>query len=137
MFERCIYFNTNALARKLNAKWEKAFAKFDLSPSHGYLLRLVLEQPGLPQRAIAMELRLEKSTVTRFLSQLELKGLIKRANARDNNRENAITPTKKALNMQADLNALGDDLYASMCKTIGEKNVKEFVASIRETADIL
>jgi len=137
MFERCIYFNTNVLARKLNAKWEKAFAKFDLSPSHGYLLRLVLEQPGLSQQAIATELRLEKSTVTRFLSQLELKGLIKRGSAHDNNRENAITPTKKALKKQADLEALGDELYASMCKTIGEKNVKAFVASIRETADRL
>ncbi len=27
MFERCMYFNTNALARKLNERWNKAFAK--------------------------------------------------------------------------------------------------------------
>lgn len=137
MFERCIYFNTNALARKLNARWGKAFAKFDLPPSHGYLLRLVLEQPGLSQQAIAKELRLEKSTVTRFISDLERKGLLKRRIASDNNRKNIITPTQKAQKIQADLEALGDALYALMCKTVGAKNVKAMVASMRKTADKL
>jgi DNA-binding MarR family transcriptional regulator len=73
MFERCLYFNVNSLARKLNARWEQAFAPFNLPPSHGYLLRVVLENPGLTQQKIAEELRLNKSTVTRFISALEKK----------------------------------------------------------------
>lgn len=135
MFERCIYFNTNVLARKLNARWATAFARFNLPPSQGYMLRLVLEQPGLSQHAIGGELQLEKSTVTRFISELELKGLVKRHISSDNNREKIIKPTKKAAKIQTELNALGDELYELMCEAIGEKNMKAFVASIRETAD--
>ena len=136
-FERCIYFNTNALARKLNARWDAAFAKFDLAPSHGYLVRLVLAEPGQSQQALANEMRLERSTVTRFITHLEKKGLLERRASPESEREKAIYPTKQALAIQADLEALGDELYATMCQTLGKKNVQAFVASIRETAEKL
>jgi len=54
IFSRCMYFNSNALSRKLNAHWHKAFAQFDLPPSHGYLLRLVLSSPGLSQSKMCL-----------------------------------------------------------------------------------
>ncbi len=132
MFERCLYFNTNALARKLNAKWDKAFAQFDLPPSHGYLLRLVLDKPGLSQQAIAMELSLEKSTIARFLDVLENKKLLERKSAEESLREKAIYPTKTAVRIHRDLEALGNDLYAEMTALIGKKNVTDFVATIRD-----
>lgn len=134
-FERCIYFNTNALARKLNARWEQAFARFDLPPSHGYLVRLVLQQPGLSQQAIADELRLEKSTVARFLSLLEEKNLIERRQSDENKREKLVYPTEKAREIGVGLEELGAELYAMMQRLIGKKNVKAFVASIREVAE--
>ncbi len=137
MFERCIYFNTNALARKLNARWEKAFSRFDLPPSHGYLLRLVLEYPQLSQREIAKELRLDKSTVARFVGKLEDKGLLRRTKPDKDRRENIVQPTSKALAMQDELASLGDELYASMCEVIGKRKVKKFVSSIREIGDQL
>lgn len=131
MFERCIYFNTNALARKLNARWQKAFAKFDLPPSHGYLLRLVLEMPGQSQQDIAEALQLDKSTVARFIGKLETKGLLTRRACEEDQREKVIYPTEKALAMQADLEALGEELYASMCTALGKNNVRQFVTSLR------
>jgi hypothetical protein len=39
MFDRCLYFNVNALARVVNKKWAEGFEQFDLSPAHGYMLR--------------------------------------------------------------------------------------------------
>ena len=137
MFERCIYFNTNALARRLNERWDTAFARFGLAPSHGYLLRLVLERPRLSQQAIASELRLEKSTVARFLDELEKRGLVERRRSGRDPRQNEIVPAPAARRMQKDLEALGDELYAEMCKSIGSAEVKAFVKSARAIADSL
>ena len=60
MFERCLYFNLNALTRRVNKIWGQAFQALGLSPSHAYLLRVVLATPGMTQQEIAAELGLEK-----------------------------------------------------------------------------
>jgi DNA-binding MarR family transcriptional regulator len=137
MFERCLYFNTNSLARKLNSRWEQAFSPFDLPPSHGYLLRLVLENPGLTQQKIAEELRLNKSTVTRFISALEKKGLLARVESSSDQRERVITPSKKAISLHKELQVLGDELYSSMCEILGRNNVESFVKAARSLNDKL
>ena len=66
MFEECLYFNTNSLARTVSRIWAEAYRKFDLSPPHAFLLRAVLAKPGLLPRELAEELNLSRSTVTRF-----------------------------------------------------------------------
>ena len=134
MFERCLYFNANALARRLNAKWDAAFAPLNLAPSHGYLLRLVLEKPGLSQQSIADELHLEKSTIARFVSKLEDRGLLERRPAQGSLRDNAIFPTDDAIKLKRPLQQLGDDLYADMTDAIGARNLKALVAALREAA---
>lgn len=137
MFERCLYFNANALARKLNTLWETAFARYDLAPSHGYLLRLVLAEPGLHQQAIAAELRLDKSTVARFITQLEKKDLLVRQPSSKDQRGNIILPTKTALALQGELEALGAELYTTVCQTLGKENMARFVTDIREVTEKL
>ena len=132
MFERCIYFNTNTLARKLNALWEEGFSDFELTPAQGYLLRLVLAQPGMTQQAISLELQLNKSTVTRFVNQLEKKSLLKRTASEGDQRENVIVPSEEALRIQSQLEALGDTLYQSMCDKLGKQNLSSFVKSARK-----
>jgi DNA-binding MarR family transcriptional regulator len=131
MFERCLYFNANSLTRKLNSIWEKAFAEFDLPPSHAYLLRLVLEHPGLTQQKLAEELRLNKSTVTRFIASLEKKGLVLREGTSSDQRQRIVVPSAKALVIQSELAGKGSDLYASMCEKLGRENVEEFVKTAR------
>lgn len=133
-FERCVYFNTNALARKLNARWEKAFAPTGLSPSLGYFLRLVLNSPGLSQQEIAGRLQLDKSTVARFADQLATKGLIERMYAEDNAKEKRIFPTPAGKAMERQLEEIGDALYALMQDAFGASEIKGFVASLREAS---
>ncbi|MCF6193385.1 MAG: MarR family transcriptional regulator, partial [Kangiellaceae bacterium] len=70
MFDRCLYFNTNHLARTVGKIWQEAFEEVGLAPAHAYLLRLVLEQPGIAQSKISAELHLEKSTITRFIDKM-------------------------------------------------------------------
>ena len=134
MFERCLYFNINALTRTINRIWDEAFAKFDLSPSHAYLLRLVLTTPGLTPKQISLELKLEKSTVTRFLDVLAKKGFILRKPGMSGDaREQGIYTTKKAEKIAAQLEDKGNQLYQTMIDSIGKDKLSALVSNLRKT----
>jgi DNA-binding MarR family transcriptional regulator len=138
MFERCLYFNVNALARAVNRIWDQAFKELGLSPAHAYLLRLVLAEPGASQKTLADELRLEKSTITRFVDALHAKGLLKRSKTgSEDNREQHIFPTEKAKRMQAALEKTGNQLYRSVCEKLGEDEIKALVVGLREATKTL
>lgn len=134
MFDRCLYFNINALTRLVNKKWVEAFGAFDLSPAHGYLLRVVLSKPGITQKELSAELRLEKSTITRFVDALQKKGLVSRKAGVDDAREQNIHPTKKAKMIQVPLEELGDSLYQVMVSTIGKDQLTILVSQLQESA---
>ena len=135
MFERCLYFNVNALARQVNRIWEQAFKEYDLSPAHAYCLRLVLAEPGMLQKDIAEELKLEKSTVTRFIDALQDKGLVKRIkHSQTDGREHQIIPTAKAKKIHDALEASGEQLYRNMLDNIGDKKLKSLVSDLRVAA---
>ena len=134
MFERCLYFNINALTRAVNRIWSDAFSQFDLSPSHAYLLRLVLSQPGLPPKQIAVELKLEKSTVTRFIDALEQKGFLSRKKGSSgDSREQGIYPTNKAKKIAEQLDAKGDELYQKIVTSLGKGALTTLVQQLRNT----
>lgn len=136
MFDRCLYFNANALSRVLNKKWAEAFKQYDLSPAHGYMLRVVLSEPGISQKQLADELMLEKSTITRFVDVLQNKGFVvrRRGNTEDA-RELSIYATNKANKIYAQLEELGDTLYQTMVSQIGEKNLELLVRGLRDATN--
>jgi len=131
MFERCLYFNTNALVRRINKRWEAAYEKTGLSPSHAYLLRLVLEKKELSQKQITEELQLEKSTVTRFVDVLTEKGLLKRTKR---GREQMISVTEKGKKLKTQLNRIGDKLYTDLQSEFGSSELKGLVDSLQRTS---
>ncbi|MDT8384831.1 MAG: MarR family transcriptional regulator [Gammaproteobacteria bacterium] len=134
MFERCLYFNINALTRAVNHIWDAAFSEFDLSPSHAYLLRLTLSTPGLTPKQISHELKLEKSTITRSLDALEKKGFINRKKGDSGDaREQSIYPTKKSIKIATQLEKKGNDLYQKMIKDIGKSELASLVGELRKT----
>jgi len=131
MFERCLYFNINALTRKINKIWDQEFSELGFSPAHAYLLRLILETPSISQKEIAEELKLEKSTVTRFIDNLQQRGYLKRTK---NGREQIIQPTVAAKKLEQQLNEKGDALYKQMTKAIGRSGLLELVGQIRQSS---
>lgn len=134
MFERCLYFNLNALTRKVNKIWEQAFQEFGLSPAHAYLLRAVLANPGMTQQAIADELKLEKSTVARFVEALEAKGFLLRSKS---GREQFVFPGQAAKDIGERLEQQGNALYRHMTESLGKDALVHLVGDLRETGNKL
>lgn len=138
MFERCLYFNVNALARAVNRLWDQAFKEFGLSAAHAYLLRLVLAEPGVSQKTLAEELRLDKSTITRFVDALQAKSLLQRSKTgTEDSRELRIVPTARARRLHAALEARGDALYSDISARLGEAEIKRLVKLLREATQTL
>lgn len=134
MFERCLYFNVNALARVINRIWDETFAEFDLSPSHAYLLRLVVASPGMTAKQVCVELKLEKSTVSRFLNSLEQRGFIQRKQASGGDaREQGIYASPKTRKIARQLEARGDRLYKNMMARLGKDELQQLVGMLRQS----
>lgn len=131
MFDRCLYFNTNVLARKVDKLWSQAYGEIGLAPAHAYLLRLVLEKPGLAQKEIALALSLEKSTITRFIDKMVDEKYLYREVSVENMREQTIYPTDKALALKDRLNEIGDQLYKQMQFLFDQNELKEMVKQIK------
>ena len=137
MFERCLYFNTQNLARTVERLWTEEFKQYGLSPAHAYLLRLVLAEPGLLQRDIAQQLGLSKSTVTRFIDSLAERGYVSRKYSNSDGRESVIYPERKALALHKQLEASGTKLYKRMLAALGEETMQSAVAQQRKIREAL
>lgn len=132
MFEECLYFNTNSLARTVNRIWTAAYRQSDLSPPHAFLLRVVLAKPGLLPRELAGELNLSRSTITRFLDSLEKRDLLARMPTKKDGREVQVFPTKEAKEIHQELDDIGRNLTKLMREKIGKNDLSQAVAKLRE-----
>jgi DNA-binding MarR family transcriptional regulator len=131
MFDHCLYFNTTALARQLESEWAKAFEPFDLTPPQAFLLRTVLDQPGLMQYEIANSMTISRPTATRALDGLKAKGLIERRSSARDGREQCIFPTSPAIAMHASLNEASVQVSKRLKKLLGADVFTDTVTRIR------
>lgn len=132
MFDRCLYFNANHLSRVVNKMMNEAYAPLGLSAAHAYLLRLVLENPGLLQKEIGSMLHLEKSTITRFIDKMVDAGyLTRKPSIIDEIKYQHIHPTGKAEKIRDELESIGDSMYKSMTHSIKAKEFSDIVSSMR------
>ena len=137
MFEQCLYFNSNALARTVSRVWAQAYSQYGLSPPHAFLIRVVLASPGLFPRDLARELGLSRSTVTRFLDSLEQRDYVTRRPSETDGRELRIYPTAKARAIRKELDATGAELSRLMGETLGRNEVLTVVAKLRKIRESL
>lgn len=131
MFDHCLYFNTSALARRLEQEWSDAFAPYGLTPPQAFMLRAVLSQPGLLQRELSAELSIAKSTATRAFDFLEAKGYIERRAGTADAREKCIFPTQKAVAIQTALNEASGAVTARLKKLLGAPEFSDTVSMIK------
>jgi MarR family transcriptional regulator, temperature-dependent positive regulator of motility len=131
VFEHCLYFNTSALSRLLERDWSLAFDEFGLTPPQAFLLRLVLDRPGLLQRELAEALSIARPTATRLLDGLEAKKLIERRASQSDGRESLIHPTKAAVNIRTALNAASGEVTKRLKSLLGRAHFESTVEHIK------
>ncbi|ANJ75702.1 MarR family transcriptional regulator [Ralstonia insidiosa] len=131
MFDHCLYFNTSALARKLERVWADAFAPFDLTPPQGFMLRAIVDRPGMLQSELSEAMSVTRPTATRALDGLEAKGLIERRKTEADGRETAIFPTPEAMKIGAALNDASGAVTARLKRVLGSAEFTDTVSKIR------
>lgn len=137
MFDQCLYFNTSALARLLERLWSDAFRSFGLTPPQGFLLRAVLDEPGLTQRELAELMSIAPPTATRALDGLESKSLIERRTSPVDAREQLVFPTKGAETIRSALNAASANVTKQLKQQLGKDAFERTVERIRKVRSAL
>ena len=133
-FSQCLYFSTNALARKIERLAQQSWKSVGLSPSHGYLLMTVVDEPGIQPGGLANHLQLQPSTVTRLIEKLEQKKLVIRTT------EGKITnvyPTPKAKEMYPKMQACIDHFYKAHTALMGKDDGRKIVLMLNKVSDKL
>jgi DNA-binding MarR family transcriptional regulator len=133
-YAQCLYFTSQALARKVEKLANEIWQQVDLSPSHAYLLMAVLEEPGLQPGMLADQLQLQPSTITRLIEKLERKKLVIRTT------EGKITnvyPTPKSRDLQPKLKQCLAQFYQRYSQQLGKEESAKLVMDMANIADKL
>ncbi len=133
-YSKCVYFSSNALARKIEKLATNSWKSVGLSPSHAYLLMMVLDEPGIQPGTLVKELLLTPSTITRLLDKLETKKLVKRiAEGKTIN----VFPTSKGRSLQPQLKKCSDHFSENYCSTLGKDNSEKLTKTLNKITDKL
>jgi MarR family transcriptional regulator, organic hydroperoxide resistance regulator len=131
---KCMYFSSRALARRIEKLAIEAWKKVDLSPSHGYLLLLVIEEAGIGPSALADQLLLTPSTITRLIEKLEEKKLVVRASE---GKTTQVYPTQKAKELYTRLKECLKDFYEKYSGILGKEESAKMVQGMNRITDKL
>ena len=131
---KCLYFTTNALARKVEKLALESWKPVDLSPSHAYLLMMVLEEPGLQPGCIANHLQLSPSTVTRLIEKLEEKKLVIRTTE---GKSTNVYPSETAKQLLPTLQECRVHFYNNYSNILGKAESIKLVTNMGLVADKL
>ncbi|TCJ18840.1 MarR family transcriptional regulator [Flaviaesturariibacter flavus] len=133
-FAQCLYFMSGALARKVEKLAADSWKPVGLSPSHAYLLLAVLETPGIQPGALASQLQLQPSTITRLMQKLEEKKLIVRTTE---GKLTNVYPTPKARELQPKMNTCMEVFYGHCDRLLNPQEAGRLLGTMGSLADRL
>lgn len=137
MFDQCLYFNTTALARRLEREWADAFRPFGLTPPQAFLLRAVVAEPGRCPGELAAFLAISRPTATRALDGLAAKGLVERRPSPRDGREATVFPTAEAERIGPAVNEAAGAVTTRLKAVLGEAVFVDALAQVRSVRGAL
>lgn len=129
-----MYFSSNALARKVEKLASDCWARVDLSPSHGYLLMIAIEEPGVQPGCLAGELQLKPSTITRLIEKLEEKKLVVRVTE---GKATNVYATPKGRELLPVLKECVHDFYEGYKNILGPEESNKIISGMNRLSDAL
>lgn len=129
-----MYFVANALGRRIERLAMETWKQVDLSPSHAYLLILVIEEPGIQPTAISEQLILSPSTITRLIEKLEDKELATRTTE---GKLTKVFPTAKAKDLYPKLQECLGHFIENYSNILGKEESLQMVTNMAHLADKL
>ena len=133
-FSQCFYFSSNALARKVERLAQESWKPVGLSPSHGYLLMTVLDEPGIQPGALADHLQLQPSTITRLIEKLEEKRLVVRTTV---GKITNVYPTPKAKEIHGRMVACIDHFHSAHAALMSKEEGNRLIQTMNKISDKL
>ena len=133
-YSQCLYFTSNSLARKIEKLAQESWSRVDLSPSHAYLLMMVIEEPGAQPGVIADHLQLQPSTVTRLIEKLEEKKLLIRTTE---GKLTNVYATPKGKDLLPVLKECMNEFYSKYSSALGKEESARLVQNMGKVADKL
>jgi DNA-binding MarR family transcriptional regulator len=133
-YRHCLYFTANALARKTERLAQQSWGKVGLSPSHAYLLIMVIEEPGIQPTVLSAHLQLQPSTVTRLIEKLEDRKLVVRTTE---GKVTNVYPTPRGKDLLPKLKECLNEFYSSYSNILGKEESARLVQNMGKVADKL
>ncbi|KIX15319.1 MarR family winged helix-turn-helix transcriptional regulator [Dethiosulfatarculus sandiegensis] len=127
ILHNCLYFTANSLSRVITKMAEQEFALTGLSPSHAFLVMLVMENPGIGQTELARELNLAPSTVTRFIDTLAHRGYLER---KSKGKASRIFPTRAGEDLRGPIKQAWKKLHQRYANILGQEKGDELARQI-------
>jgi len=134
ILNHCLYFTANSLSRVITRMAEKEFRKTGLSPSHAFLMMLVMDDPGIGQKSLCEQLNLAPSTVTRFVDALVHRGYLTR---QSEGKTVNIYPTETGSELRGEIDAAWKRLHERYAGILGLEADDELTALIDQAAEKL
>ncbi|MCT4638388.1 MAG: MarR family transcriptional regulator [Bacteroidales bacterium] len=132
--ECCLYFTANSLSRFINTMAEDSFKITGMSPSYGYLMLLLIDEPGLSQGELSKRMNLKASTMTRFIDKLIVQGYVERVHE---GRTTFVYPTESGKELKALIDKALLDLFEKYCDVLGKEFAVKLTADIHKANEIL
>lgn len=101
--------------------------RYDLAPGQYMVLVLIASNPGINQSALARSMFLDRSTLVPMLNKLQQRGLIVRQSDVQDKRAHAVSMTPEGERKLAQVDALIQEIEASITRRMGKKNRDEFL----------
>ncbi len=127
----CLYFATNRLNRIITKYAEETFKPLGFSPTYAYLLMVLKDNPDIPSKALAEELFIAQSTLTRLVDKMMYLGYVERTMK---GRNSIINLTQKGEDIQVQINKHWRKLYHKYSEVLGYKKGEDMVKEINGLA---
>jgi DNA-binding MarR family transcriptional regulator len=128
----CVYFSSAAFARKVEKIAVESWKPVGLAPSHGYLLMYVIDEPGVQPGALADQLQLQPSTITRLIEKLEEKKLVVRTTE---GKLTNVYPTPKSKELYSKLKECTHNFHEACTSVLGKDETCRLVSIMNKMAD--